>query len=547
MPDIQLLTIPSLLQHSVAKFADFPVMSFVDEKPFSYSTFNHKVHALISFFDRLGIVRGDKIAILGHNMPNWGVSYFAITSMGAVAVPLLPDFSTSEILNVLKHSESKVLLVSDRLFYKLEDCSDNFIEHLVMLEDFMVIRSSSDGISYSEDIPTIYDARVEEDDLAAIIYTSGTTGKQKGVMLSHRNIVSNAIAGSKVQPINEHDVFLSLLPLSHTYENTLGLLLPILQGSTIVYFKHAISPQLIADALLRVRPTLLLSVPLIIEKMYRGKVLPGIMEKPLLRVLYKLPPMRKLINRGAGKKLMKAFGGRLKFFGIGGAKLDPVVEKFLLEAKFPIAVGYGLTETSPLLAGTNPRTHRWQSTGPSVYGVELKLNFKNPWDHEGEIWAKGPNVMIGYYKDPDLTTEVITEDGWLKTGDLATFDKDGFLFIKGRLKNTILGANGENIYPEEIESLINNFTHVIESVVVEQKGKLVALVHINREEIEKTCRQMYGEVQNKVESKIEDLKRDLRDYVNSRVKKFSRLHAVVIHPHPFQKTATQKIKRYLYF
>jgi long-chain acyl-CoA synthetase len=295
-----------------------------------------------------------------------------------------------------------------------------------------------------------------------------------------------------------------------------------------------------------VQPTTILTVPLIIEKMYRGKILPAIKEKAIVRFLYKIPYFRIKINEKAGAKLMETFGGKLTFFGVGGSKLDAVVEQFLREAKFPVAIGYGLTEAAPMLAGSNPQNGKLQSTGPQIEDIELKLVGADKPGEQGEVWARGPNIMMGYYKDPNLTAETITPDGWLKTGDLAAYDKDGFIFIKGRIKNTILGANGENIYPEEIESLINNFKHVVESVVVEQKGKLVALVHFNQEELEKAYRQMYGEMTEKLEHQIEELKKELQQHVNARVNKFSRLQKVVVQHEPFQKTATQKIKRYLY-
>ena len=252
------------------------------------------------------------------------------------------------------------------------------------------------------------------------------------------------------------------------------------------------------------------------------------------------------MNEVAGKKLKQTFGGELKFFGIGGAKLNRSVEKFLIQAKFPYAIGYGLTESSPLLAGANPQQVRLQSTGPAMEGVELKLNNPDPKTGEGEIWAKGPNIMSGYFKEPELTAEVITGDGWLKTGDLGRFDKDGHLYIRGRLKTMIVGSGGENIYPEDIESVINNFRHVVESLVVEKKGKLVALVHFNREEIEQRYQHLKEEVSSFVENEIEDLGRELQIYVNARVNKFSQVQVIVSQPTPFQKTATQKIKRFLY-
>jgi long-chain acyl-CoA synthetase len=266
----------------------------------------------------------------------------------------------------------------------------------------------------------------------------------------------------------------------------------------------------------------------------------------ILKLLYKVPFMRKKLNEAAGKKLSKTFGGELKFYGIGGAKLNKTVEKFLIEAKFPYAIGYGLTETSPLLAGANPQKSVIESTGPAMEGVELMIHNPDKITGEGEIWAKGPNVMQGYYKEPEMTKEVLTSDGWFKTGDLGTFDANNNLYIKGRLKNMIVGASGENIYPEEIESVINNFRYVAESLVIQQKGKLVALVHINMEELEKKYQHLKSEMTKQYEEKIDEILAELQEYVNSQVNKYSQINKVVLQPVPFQKTATQKIKRFLY-
>ncbi len=540
-------TLPNILRQTIRDHAEKPALSFMGEVPLTYREMGEQVEALEIFLHSLGLTSGCKVAILGHNSPNWAMAYFAITAMGAVAVPLLPDFSAQEISNILDHSESLALFVTERLSFKVGEMRTRGIRHVIRMDDFSVVSTDTPGVVFGSTGKAFPQPEIKETDLAAIIYTSGTTGMQKGVMLTHGNIASNADAGSKVQPIDDTDVFLSLLPLSHVYENTLGLVLPVYRGASVVYFRQLLSPQLIAEGLQRVRPTVILSVPLIIEKMYRNRILPGIRSKRVLRTLYNVSFFRKLINKGAGKKLMDAFGGRLKFFGVGGAKLDPVVEKFLLEARFPVAIGYGLTESAPLLAGTNPGTARHQSTGPAVDRVELRLANVDPLTGQGEIVARGPNIMAGYYKDPVMTAEVLTPDGWLKTGDLGAFDRDGFLYIRGRLKNTILGANGENIYPEEIESVINNFKHVVESVVVEQKGKLVALVHLNMEEIEKGWQQLSRDMHDKIENMLDELKAELMRYVNARVNKFSRLHAVVIQREPFQKTATQKIKRYLYY
>jgi long-chain acyl-CoA synthetase len=283
----------------------------------------------------------------------------------------------------------------------------------------------------------------------------------------------------------------------------------------------------------------MLSVPLIIEKIFRNVIQPKFTGNLLLHTLIRIPVSRKLLNKMAGKTLMETFGGELKFFGIGGAKLNKSVEKFY-------AIGYGLTETSPRLAGFNPQNYRLQTTGKAIEGIDLIINNPDKRTGEGEIWAKGPNVMKGYYKEPGLTSEILTPEGWLKTGDLGVFDSDGYLSIKGRLKNMIVLASGENVYPEEIESVINNFHHVLDSLVLEQKGRLVALVHFNRDEIEEHYSHLKQDLIDFVEQTIERLKAELHHYVNQRVNKFSQVQVVLVQPTPFEKTATMKIKRYLY-
>jgi long-chain acyl-CoA synthetase len=432
------------------------------------------------------------------------------------------------------------------LLPKLAGVSTGQLQQVIKIEDFSTVRSGyAHPIFDVNDTPSgVY--QVEEDALAAIIYTSGTTGTPKGVMLSHKNICFTAIKGHEIQPIKETDRFLSILPLSHTYENTLGLILPMYRGACVYYLGKPPTPALLLPAMLEVKPTTMLTVPMIIEKIFRSKVLPALTEKKIVSLLYKIPSARKVLHRMAGKKLMETFGGKLTFFGVGGAKLDRTVERFLIEARFPYAVGYGLTECAPLLAGFNPQHPRLQSTGPACIGVDLKIVKTGKHLTEGEIWAKGPNIMLGYYKEPGLTNEIMTPDGWLKTGDLGAFDSAHNLFIKGRVKSMIVRSNGENVYPEDIESVINNFRHVVESLVVEKKGKLVALVHFNQEEIELRYQYLKSEVSNYVDQKIEELRMELQDYVNARVNKFSQVQLIVAQPDPFQKTATQKIKRFMY-
>lgn len=535
------LTIPSYLKRSFDKYPNNPFLGFTDEVAFTYSEVEQKINTTIANLENCGIKPGDKVAILSNNMPNWGITYFAITSMGAIAVPILPDFNSTEIQNIMEHSEAKAIFVAGILASKIEDLKTDYLTTIVSINYFELVKSTLiDKFDLTISPKQTY--TVSESDIAVIIYTSGTTGNSKGVMLSHKNLMFNAKQSGILQPIFEKDVFLSFLPLSHAYENTLGLLLPMQNGASVYYLRKLPTPAILLPALEQVKPSIMLSVPLIIEKIYRNKIMPTINSKKLTKFLYKIPTTRKVLNAAAGRKLMKSFGGNIRFFGIGGAKLDSVVEKFLLEAKFPYAIGYGLTETSPLIAGVNPKTVRLNSTGPAIEDIELKLIDINPATGEGEICVKGDMVMQGYYKEPEKTREVLSEDGWFKTGDLATLDKDGFVFIKGRSKNVIVGSNGENIYPEEIESVINNFEFVLESLVVEEKGRLVAMVHLNMDELEK----QYKNMKLGIDDKIEDLKKDLLVYINSKVNKISFIKTITVRKTPFEKTPTQKIKRYKY-
>ena len=537
----------------VSKFANHDALGFVDEKMMTYAEMGEKISAVKAFLEALEIKQGDKVLIYSQNMPNWGIVYFAIQCLGIVAVPVLPDFNPFELENVIIHSEAKAIFISQNLEYKLAEIKKDIPKIKIRIDDFKLIGNNTKNIFFDEkaESNTLYFSKADE--MSILLYTSGTTGDSKGVMLSQQNVLYNAIQSGKVQNIPEHFRFLSVLPLSHTYENTIGLILPIMNGANITYLRKPPTASVLIPAMQSVKPDLMLTVPMIIEKVYKNSILPQIEKKTFTRILHGNKITRKLVYRLAGKKLYKTFGGNLKFFGIGGAKLDAQTERFLRDAKFPYAIGYGLTETSPLLAGSNPSQTKFQAIGPKVIDCEVIIHDPNPVTGEGEIWAKGPNIMLGYYKNEDRTREVLTEDGWFKTGDLGIFDKNGNLTHKGRLKNMIVGPSGENIYPEEIESLINNFRHVIESLVVEQKGKLVALVHFDREALEKKWNDMttglthdVKEMAQKVDDTITELTSELKQYINERVNKFSKIHSFHSHPEPFKKTATQKIKRFLY-
>jgi long-chain acyl-CoA synthetase len=549
-------TVPALLEPSFEKFPDRVALTFVGETPVTYRQLKDNIVRVASLLASNGIRKGDKVAILSANMPNWGIAFFGISWLGAVTVPILPDFSTFEIKTILEHSEAKIIFVSDGLYHKIENEHFGGSVKVILLDKFTVIPEGTKVKNLSNlektdlnSFEPIAESVAEEDELATIIYTSGTTGSSKGVMLTQKNIAWTGKQAFTMQPVFENDRFLSILPLSHTYENTLGLLLPMFHGASVYYLRKPPTAPVLLPALQVVKPTIMLSVPLVIEKIFKGKIYPALQKSPITRSLYKLSPMRKLFHKLAGKKLMKTFGENIIFFGIGGAKLDGTVERFLIEAKFPYAIGYGLTETSPLLAGTTPQTPRHGSTGQALQGVKLRIADVDADTGEGEIQAQGPNVMRGYYKAPEITASVFTDDGWFKTGDLGSFDKDGYLRIKGRIKNMIVGASGENIYPEEIESVINRERYVLESLVLEKKGKLVALIHLNMEEVENQFQAWKNDAEqfgNKIGNRKDEILKEIQEKVNAQVNKFSKLQQVLFHKEPFEKTPTQKIKRFLY-
>lgn len=544
MGQLEVLTIPAMLQASFSHYAKNQSLIFVGEENRTYAQLEIEVKKVAILLQQIGVRKGDKVAICSVNMPQWGIAFFATAVIGAVVVPVLPDFHPNEIKNILQHAEVSVIFVSETLRNKLENTSGMTVIHI---ENFSVISETTDAsISEIDENQFVYE-KVEEDDLLSIIYTSGTTGKSKGVMLTHKNIVWTAQQSWLIQQIVPGDRFLSVLPLSHTFENTLGLMLPVKYGATVYYLQKPPVASVLLAALKQVRPTIMLVVPLIVEKIYKAKILPQINSKFITRTLYQIAPFRKLLNKVAGKKLYETFGGKLKFFGVGGAKLDDNVERFLMEGGFPLAIGYGMTESSPLLAGAGVGKTRFLSTGAPVEGVQVRIANADPKTGQGEIQAKGDNIMLGYYKEPEITKETFTEDGWLKTGDLGYFDKHGNLYIKGRIKNMIIGSSGENIYPEEIESVINRMEYVMESLVVQQKGRLVALVHLNMEELEKKYQDMKTEAVLFLNEKTEEVLKEIQYKVNEELNKFSQIQRIVLHPNPFEKTPTQKIKRFLYY
>ena len=541
-------TLYDLLHNSVEKFADKVAFSMFGGEDVTYKEFGQRVKQVQEMLLDAGLTAGDKVVILSSSMPNWGVCYFAVVTGGMIAVPILPDFTGEELDTLIKHSEAKGLLVSDKLFTKLSKDIVSTLNVVIRTKNLGIISQNVKERSGELVVP-------KPEDLAVIIYTSGTTSRPKGVMLTHGNLAQqiNMIYG--LYPIGPEDSMLSVLPLSHTYECSLGMLYVFATGASTTYLQKPPTAAVMLPALKKVRPTCFLIVPLIIEKVFRSQIYNKFTSNKFIKPLYEIAFFRRMLHRIAGKKLMQAFGGRLRLF-IGGAKLNEQVEQFLIDAKFPYAIGYGLTETAPLIAGQISPAVKLGATGPQMVGVQVRLDNINPETKQGEIVVKSPSTMVGYYKNEEATADVFTNDGWFRTGDLGYIDEDGYIFIKGRLKNMILGPSGENIYPEEIESVLNSHVYVSESIVTERDGQLIALVNFDSEAIERLkdelmqkweiTRDEWSQKVDEWNERKEELKKEIERYVNSKVNRFSRIAKVVEEEKEFEKNPSKKIRRFLY-
>ena len=477
--------------------------------------------------------------------------------IGAVAVPILPDLPESDVHHILNEMQVKALFTTQKQIDKIYELRRELVGPIITLDDFAAeigvlpvitisgyLSEALTALNESPEQPVF--PEVAEDDLASILYTSGTSGHSKAVMLSHKNLTANAYAASGLKVIPPGSVWLSILPMSHTYEFTCGFILPLLVGGRIAYAGKTPTPAILQKLCEYEKPMVIFAVPLVLEKIYKKRVLPQIEKSSLLTLLCKLGPTRRLIYRKIGAKLCTFFGGNLQLMGVGGAALNPEVEKFLFEARFPYLVGYGMTESAPLIAGGpfGDKTIAVGSTGKPIPGVQVKIVAPDPATGIGEITVCGPNVMRGYYSDSEATQAVLTADGWLSTGDLGIFDEKGNLYVRGRSKNVIVLASGENVYPEAIEHKINTYTWVVESLVLENNGQVEAWIYPDYEFIDE---QTSGSSRIDRRTYIENLLESMRVELNEQLPKSSRLAKVFERREPFIKTATHKIKRYLYF
>ena len=534
----------SLCLASAEKYKDRLAFAMVKDGQISgritYTQLGVRARQIAALLRQLGVEKGDRVLLLSENCPEWPLTYFSIAIAGAVSVPLLTGFSGEEIQNITNHSGVSAFCLTRTMAAKLELSGfpkTPFIFIDGITDEANGVSVSLDGVekrmplrlSGEDSLPV---NQCGPDDLATIIYTSGTQGGSKGVMLSGTNLISSALTSMIFQKLLPSDRFLSTLPLAHSYECGLGLLAPVICGASVTYIDRPPSASVLKTAVKLVRPTAMFVVPLLIEKIYNNAIAPKLRNSKL----YKFSVTRPLAIRVAGKKLISALGGRLRVMGIGGAPLSPVVEEFLYRARFPYTVGYGLTETAPLVAGKY--TLRYPNTEGlcAASGVSIRIaKCAADVNHdEGEIQVRGPNVMLGYYKDNERSAEAFTPDGWLRTGDLGRLDEKGRLHIRGRLKALILGPSGENIYPEEIEGILGTSQLVEDALVYSgNRGELVAMVRLND-----TAQNSAGGIENILE--------ELRAWVNKKLSTFSRLSRIEIRKEPFEKTPTMKIKRYLY-
>jgi long-chain acyl-CoA synthetase len=549
-------TLNYVIDSSCSKYKDTPAIGMAMETPLTYGEFYEQIRALAFHMQSEGIRKGDPVAILAENSHNWGIVYLAIVRIGAVAVPILPDLPESDVHHIINEMRIKGLFTTQKQIEKIYELRNELKCPVISLDDYAGEISILPVIKFSEYMEEALAAFREEkddpvfpvvveDDLASILYTSGTSGYSKAVMLSHKNLTANAYAASSLADIQPGSVWLSILPMSHTYEFTCGFILPLLSGARIAYAGKTPTPAILQKLCDFEKPYAIFAVPLVLEKIYKKRVMPQIEKSMLLKILCKVAFTRRLIYKGIGVKLCSFFGGKLELMGIGGAALNPDVERFLSEAEFPYLIGYGMTESAPLIAGgpLGDPTITVGSTGKPIPGIEIKIVDPDPATGIGEITVCGANVMKGYYGDSEATEEVLTSDGWLSTGDLGFIDKKGNLHVSGRLKNVIVTSNGENVYPEVIEHKVNSYNWVVESLVVENNDKLEAWVHPDYEFIDEVTA---GDTRGKRRDYIEKMLVEMREELNEQLPRASRLTKVYERREPFIKTATHKIKRYLY-
>ena len=538
----------SRLENTVKANWDRTALANFRGESFTYGDLATQIAKFHVFFETVGLKKGDKVALCAKNSARWGITFFAANTYEAVLVPILADFNPESVNSLVDHSESKVLLTDTDIWNKLDITKMPTVQAVFSSSDFSLLYAADAKVQETCDnldkffeakYPNGYTADMvsyptdNDTELAIINYTSGTTSAPKGVMLRYECISENVSFGQKRLPTGPGEQLVSMLPMAHMYGMMFELIYPVCNGAAVYYLGKTPTPALLLGAMKEVKPYLIITVPLVMEKIFKSKVAP-IIKKPAMKVLCAIPGVNQLIFKKVRKSLLEAFGGGVREIVMGGAALNPEVEKWFRKFKLPFTVGYGMTEAAPLLAYEDWWEFASKSCGKSVDSVEVRIDSDDPYKKVGEIQAKGNSIMSGYYKNEEATAAAFTADGWLRTGDLGLLDKKGNIYIKGRSKNMILSANGQNIYPEEIEAEVNNQPYVVESVVVDRGTKLVALVYMDSE---------------KAKSEGVDLeayKKTIMTEVNLNMPAYSKLTMVEYMDQPFEKTPKMSIKRFMY-
>ncbi len=537
------------LQAATRKFWDKPALNNIGGETFNYAQMATQIEKFHLVFEKLGFKKGDKIAICAQNGARWGMAYLAVNTYETVIVPILADFTPDSVNHLVNHSESLALFTNAAKWKKLDLAKMPLLKLVIDVDTWKTLWTADESIQAIYDqMDELFAAKYPGgygpddvvfptdnwDDLSTINYTSGSTGDPKGVMLTYRNFSANVDYSQRNVPAG--DKMVSMLPMAHMYGLVIEFIYPLCNGTSIYWLGKTPTPAALMKAFADVKPYLLITVPLVMEKIYKSKVKPTL-DKPLIKFLLKVPGINNLIYKKVKNGLVEAFGGNVQEFIMGGAALNPEVERLFKRIKFPYLVGYGMTEACPLLAYEHWTKYVAGSCGKCVDVAEVRIDSEDPQHVVGEIQARGENIMIGYYKNPEATANAFTEDGWLKTGDLGIIDAEGNIFIRGRSKNMILGPSGQNIYPEEIEAVVNNQDYVIESVVVDRGGKLVALVFLDEQAIAKALLD--------VEARS-NIPENIRAGANRQLPPYSQIAKVELQAQPFEKTPKMSIKRFLY-
>ena len=537
------------LQDATRKFWNKPALNNIGGETFDYAQMATQIEKFHLVFEKLGFRKGDKIAICAQNGARWGMAYLAVNTYETVIVPILADFTPDSVNHLVNHSESIALFTNEAKWKKLDIAKMPLLKLVIDVDTWKTLWTADDTVQAVYDqMDALFAAKYPNgyspddvhfptdnwDDLSTINYTSGSTGDPKGVMLTYRNFSANVDYSQRNVPAG--DKMVSMLPMAHMYGLVIEFIYPLCNGTSIYWLGKAPTPATLMKAFADVKPYLLITVPLVMEKIYKGKVKPTL-EKPAVKFLLKVPGLNNIIYKKVRTGLEQAFGGNVQEFIMGGAALNPEVERLFKRIKFPYLVGYGMTEACPLLAYEHWTKYVAGSCGKCVDVAEVRIDSEDPQHVVGEIQARGENIMIGYYKNPEATANAFTDDGWLKTGDLGIIDADGNIFIRGRSKNMILGPSGQNIYPEELEAVVNNQPYVLETVVVERGDKLVALVFPDEQAIAKALLD--------AEAKA-DIPENIRTGANRQLPAYSQLYKVELMDKPFEKTPKMSIKRFLY-